>query len=106
MQTEGEERCPGQGKKQRHGVGEASNGPDAVPAFAQQESEHKRRQRSRQVMSEDHADLEIGGSGHRATPARSSRRLASSASNGDVVVRAITHSVNKIAEEPLACIDA
>ena len=54
MQTEGEKRCRGQSEKQRHGVAEEPNvGPDQLATVAQHECQHERRQRRRQVMSED-----------------------------------------------------
>jgi hypothetical protein len=54
VQTEGEERRPGQSEKQRHGMEEEANvGPDQLAAFAQQESQHERGERRRQIVGED-----------------------------------------------------
>ena len=54
MQAAGEERCPGEREKQRHDMGQKPNvGRDQLPAVAQQECQHERRQRRRQVMRED-----------------------------------------------------
>ena len=54
MQTEDEERCAGQGEKQRNGVNEEPGvGQDQAPVLEQQECQHERNQRHREVVRED-----------------------------------------------------
>jgi hypothetical protein len=54
VQAEDEERCTGQGEKQRNGVNEEPGvGQDQAPVLEQQECRHERNQRHSEVVRED-----------------------------------------------------